>query len=613
MRSIVIALFCMSLTGLAAGQKGADSQGLPNILWLTSEDNSPLLGCYGDAWATTPNLDELAKQGFLYTHAYANAPVCAPMRNAIITGVYAASSGHQHMRSNYPKSSHLKLLPAYLRKAGYYCTNNVKTDYNIASEDQAGWNESSKKAHYKNRKPGQPFFAVFNCTISHESYLHRPDSGKKLKPDPSAVQLAPYHPDSKEMRRDYARYYEAVEAMDAWVGEKLKELEEAGLAENTIVIYYSDHGGILGRSKRFLYETGTRVPLVIRIPDRFKNLYPAPTPGSGVDRMVSLVDLFPTMLSIAGTSIPGHLQGHAFLGTQKTADPEFVHMFRGRMDERIDMSRAVRNERFRYIRNFLPYRPYAQHIDYLWKAPSMQAWYDLYQQGKCNEIQSRFFQAKPVEELYDTENDPWEVHNLASDPQYRKVLSMMRTENKRWMKQTLDAGLMPEGMLASMAQTGAVYDKLRSGYYPIDDLLAISDLANFAQPKDIEKLTEALRNDNAAIRCWAARGLLQLGNNAAPAIASLKEALTDTVPDVAIVAAETLYNLGQQDAALPVLFRLLKDKNEMVQLHALNAIDNSCKRSDVVKKQIEAFLSRQNDTTSKYLIRIAEWILEKPR
>lgn len=614
--SKILLLFIFLFLGKAAFPTIAvlQQQELPNILWLTSEDNSPMLGCYGDEVATTPNLDQLAGEGFMYTHAYANAPVCAPSRNTIITGVYANSGGHQHMRSDYTKSAVIHLLPEYLRAKGYYCTNNSKEDYNIAGGSIGGgsdvWDESSKNAHYRNRKPGQPFFAVFNTGISHESSLHQPDQEQTVH-DPEKIKLAPYHPDTKAMRHDYARYYDVLERMDTWIGEKLKELEDAGLAENTIVIYYSDHGGILGRSKRFIYETGTRVPFIVRIPKKFKQFYPAGNPGSSVDRLISLVDLLPTMLSLVDIPVPGYIQGNAFLGPQKTVDPAYVHMFRGRMDERIDMSRAVRDKQYRYIRNYMPYRIYAQYIDYLWKAPSMRSWEESYLQGDCNEIQSRFFRAKPVEELYHTEKDPWEVNNLAGDPAYRDVLLRMRAESSHWMSKIHDTGFIPEAEIKRISADQPLYDFMRSGAHSIDGLIAVSDLANFAKPKDIPKLKEYLVSENSLQRYWAACGLLQLGDKAKAAAPALKNALDDPSPDVAITAAEALYKLGLEDEAMQVLLAALEHAEGLVRLHALNVIDNTCKVDKNIEKAVSRLQSRLSGTKSRYEANISRRILEK--
>lgn len=608
----ITVLLALLLTASAQAQQASSVlQALPNILWLTSEDNSPLLGCYGDAMATTPNLDKLAGEGFLYTHAYANAPVCAPSRNTIITGVFASAAGNDGMRSYYPKSDRVRLLPEYLRAQGYYCTNNSKQDYNIADVKKDLWDESSPAAHYKNRRPGQPFFAVFNTLISHESCLHKPDSSDP-KHDPAKVQLPPYQPDTKAIRTDWARYYDYIEKMDTWVGEKLKELEDAGLAENTIVIYYGDHGGVLPRSKRYVYETGTRIPFIVRIPERFKKLFPAAAAGSKVDRLIGLADLVPTMLSITGLPVPGYLQGNAFLGSQRTADPQYMHMFRGRMDERIDMSRAVRDRQYRYIRNYMPYRIYAQHIDYLWKAASMRSWEEAYLRGQCNEVQSRFFRTKPVEELYDTEKDPWEVQNLAADPAYKNVLLRMRAENTKWMKQIKDAGFIPEGELKKITAKMPVYDYMRSGAQSMDQLIAVSDLAGFATVKDVSKLSKLLSNPNVLIRYWAACGLLQLGDKAKAVIPVLKRSLTDPSADVAITAAETLYRLGDKNESLQLLLEALKDPDVMVQVHALNAIDNSCERTEPVRKAVASLLAEQALKKNEYISNISEWILNKP-
>ena len=385
---VLIAFVCITFAGCE--EKVPDE--LPNILWLTSEDNSPFLGCYGDDFATTPNLDKLASEGFLYTHAYANAPVCAPARNTILTGVYACSGGNQHMRSYYPISEVIKPYPVYLRELGYYCTNNSKTDYNTNNVDPNEiWDESSKNAHWKNRPEEKPFFAIFNTTVSHESSIHNWIPNEKLRHSPEEVPIPPYHPATPEMKHDWAQYYDKVEDMDAIIGEYLKELEEAGLADNTIVFYYGDHGGVVARSKRYVYETGTRVPFIVRIPEKYKYLFPYENPGSEVNRLISFVDLVPTLLSIVGIEIPDYLQGNAFLGKQKTEDPEYAYMFRGRMDERYDMCRAVRDQKYRYIRNYMPYRIYGQHLDYLWRAPSIRSWEQAYLNGECNETQSIFW------------------------------------------------------------------------------------------------------------------------------------------------------------------------------------------------------------------------------
>lgn len=615
---IINILLQLLLTASAQAQQvSSASQELPNILWLTSEDNSPMLGCYGDELATTPNLDKLASEGFLYTHAYANAPICAPSRNTIITGVYSSSGGNHNMRSNYSKSKILKLLPEYLRSLGYYCTNNVKEDYNfegsVVDKGASGnwWNESSNTAHYKNREPGQPFFAVFNTMISHESSIHPPDSGRATKHDPAKVKLPLYHPDTKDIRHDWARYYDVVERMDTWVGEKLKELDDAGLSDNTIVIYYSDHGGILARSKRYLYETGLRIPFIIRIPEKYKYLYPASQPGSKVDGLIRLIDLFPTMLSIAGVkNQPAHLQGQAFLGPLKTPEPKYVYSVRGRMDERIDMMRSVNDKHYRYVRNYYPYRSNGIYNRYMWRALSTRSWQETCLSGNCNEAQAAYFALKPVEELYDIEKDPWEVNNLASDPGYKKVLLKMRAENNRWIESIRDAGFFPEGEIKKISDKQPLYDYMRSGKESIKQHIAAADLADFATVKDLPALSKNLASANTVVRYWAALGLRKLGADARSAIPALTKALNDSSPDVAIAAAEALYFAGSQEPAIKALAKALKDPETTVRLHALNVIDVTCKYDKNILSAIAEMLQQPVAPGVQFDVVLGEWMLE---
>ncbi len=579
----------------------------PNILWITSEDNGPFLGCYGDTMATTPNLDALAARGFLYTHAYANAPVCAPSRNTIITGVYANSGGHEHMRSVYRKSDEVVLYPRLLREAGYYCTNNEKEDINIDPEQKKDlWDELGKEAHYRNRPAGKPFFAIFNSTITHESSLHKSIPSEQLRHRPEDVVLPPYHPDTEELRHDWAQYYDKIEDMDAWVGKILKELEESGEADNTIVFYYADHGGVLGRSKRFVYETGTHVPLIVYIPEKYKHLYPAAQPGQKIDRMVGLVDLAPTLMSLVGKPIPSFAQGNAFLGEQKTDDPQYAFMFRGRMDERYDMSRAVRDHRYRYIRNYMPHRKYGQYLEYLWRAPSMRSWEAAYYSGECDDVQRVFWEPKPAEELYDTENDPWEVNNLADDPEYRSVLERMRKANRDWMLQIRDAGFIPESELIARTQDTAAYDYMRRGGVDLEQLI------DAAEASTLPELVAHLKSGDPAIRYWGATGLLILGEEARPAIEELRVATKDQVTVVSITAGEALYRLGEEDEGKEAILRALQSPDAFARLHALNAINCLDVNGDDVRSGVIHMVKALPEYNNRlYDWRAAKALLEK--
>lgn len=542
---------------------------LPNILWITCEDISPYLGCYGDKNATTPNLDKLASEGTLYSNAYANAPVCAPARFTIISGMYASSAGTHHMRSTNKIPENIRFYPEYLREAGYYCTNNLKTDYNCTGYGDL-WDESSEKAHYKNRKPGQPFFAIFNLTITHESQIHRYDPNNLIH-NPSKMELPPYHPDLPEVRNDWARLYDNITTMDKQAGDLLKELEQSGLKESTIIFFYGDHGGVLPRSKRFIFNTGTQVPFLTRIPELYKDLSPG-APGNKNERLISFVDLAPTLLSLAGIPKPDNMQGDAFLGEYTEDKPDYVYFFRGRMDERYDMMRGITDGHYRYIINFMPHRPYAQHLNYLWRASSMQVWEKAYLNGLCNKIQSRFFGTKPFEELYDTKADPWEVNNLASDQEHADVLKKMRQVMKNHILKLNDGGFIPEGEYANIEST-SLYNYFQSDNYKLEEIFDVASIAAKGDKQNLDFMVESLKSPNQYIRYWAATGCAILGENAKKAKHELELCLTDESPDVRIAAAESLYQIGGKQEAIKTLGEILQDDNQYVVLHALNVIN----------------------------------------
>ncbi len=612
---VALSLLATSFQGCAQQNPVAK----PNILWIVSEDNSAYFtGCYGNSFSTTPNIDKLAGQGFLYTHAYCTNAVCAPSRNTIITGVYASSNGNENMRSTYPKSADVHTYPEYLRQAGYYCTNNAKTDYNtsgiIPSEI---WDESSNKAHYSNRPKGKPFFAVFNIETSHESRIHKQTPTEKLRHDPIKVTLPPYHPDTPEMRHDWAQYYDKIEDMDGEVGALLKELAQSGEADNTIVMYYGDNGGVLARSKRFVYETGTKVPFIIRIPEKYKYLFPAKKPGQKVDRLINFADLAPTLLSIAGVPIPDYMQGDAFLGKQKTKNPEYTFMSRQRMDERYDLVRAVRDKEYRYIRNYMPFRITMQHVNYLFKTPSAQSWENAFNEGKTNALQSLYFHTKSVEELYDSENDPWEIKNLAPDPAYTAVLERMRKAETDWMGKIRDVGLVPESEYKNFAGEKSMYDYMRSTVCPFDKLMKAADLATLGGKSNLNTFIQYLKNNNSAIRYWGATGLLILKKDAKPAIPALKEASTDKSGAVATLVAEALYGLGEKELAREIYTRILQDtKNYDMndRNFALNIIDAVNDNSPELKAAVQQ-LFKEKDPSAKglasYSILMTEWLLKK--
>ena len=566
-RYLLSALPCLFIFFISCQQR--ENLPPPNILWIVSEDNGPFLGCYGDSLATTPHLDQLASEGILYLNAYANAPVCAPNRATLITGMYTISTGIENMRSTFPVPEFIKFYPQYLKEKGYYTSNNKKKDYNTTDQPEV-WDESSGEATYLRRKPGQPFFSIFNLTTTHEGCLHK--GSEPAFHDPEKVRLPPYHPDTKEMRNDWAVYYDRIKEMDGQAGEILQQLEDEGLAEHTIVFYYSDHGGAVARSKRFLFESGLKVPLMVRIPEPYKHLAPQPM-GTKSDQRVAFVDLAPTLLNLAGIEIPDHMQGTAFLGENIPKPQPYAFASRARMDERIDLSRSVTDGRYRYTRNFMPHRPYAQYIQYLWRAPSMQSWENQFKTGNLNDIQKAFFLTKPYEELYDLSADPHNVHNLVDNPNFSEHLTKLRTALDQWQLENRDAGLMPETLLTDLSEEGTIYDLTHRQDYPIEFILNTAKMAASKQMETLHSLTTLLSHENPVIRYWAATGCAVLKEQAKPAMVQLTKSLNDPSPTVSIAAAEALYYLNDKKQSIDHLISMLEHKEILVRLQALNVLE----------------------------------------
>lgn len=422
----------------------------PNILWISFEDTNPFYGCYGDSVARTPNLDRLASEGCRWTSCFSTAGVCAPARSAVITGMYPISIGTHHMRTTHTNDAapelptpysaviphYVKCFPEYLRAAGYYCTNNVKTDYQFDPPVTA-WDELSTTAHWRNRPdPDQPFFAVFNPCRTHESGMW-PEKCPDPAFDPDDMVLPPYFPDTPKVRTAMARMYTHIERSDRELGELLAQLEEDGLADNTIVMHWSDHGP-LPRGKRWPYDSGIRVPLIVRWPG-------AIDPGTVSDELVSTIDLAPTVLSAVGLNVPAHMQGQVFAGPDTVEPREYVYASRDRYDESYDMVRAVRDKRFKYIRNCRPEQPYLLWIPYRNKHPILEEMWRLHMAGELNEHQSLMFRCpRPVDELYDTQADPFEMTNLAGDPAYEADLVRLSEELDAWRADVGDMGEIAE-------------------------------------------------------------------------------------------------------------------------------------------------------------------------
>jgi len=568
----------LSIAGMSIfhGMSCTNSHDRPNILWITCEDMSLTPGCYDDEYAYTPHIDKLASEGVRYTRAYATAPLCTPARSSIITGIFASSMGTQHLRGEMPLSPKLNGYPEYLREAGYYCTNNVKEDYNFKTPDSF-WDESSETAHWRNKPDGKPFFSIFNFVSTHQSKTRY--EGLELKKvnrelplearhDPENAPLPPFYPDTKRVRENMAAFYNQVTIMDGQVGEILNQLEEDGLVEDTIVFFYSDHGSGLPRGKRWLHDTGIHVPLIIRFPEKYKHVAPS-LPGTIDDRLVSFVDFPATALSLAGVRPPREMHGVPFLGRYQGSPHSELYAIRDRVDEVLEMSRTVLDGRYQYIRNFLPHRPRMQRSFYSEITPIRKEIRRLHAAGELSGDAAWLMAPnKPVEELYDLETDPWQMKNLVNEPEYEKRLLQMRNKLFKWMLEKRDLSLLHENDMIDRANGKMPYEYAEDdSIYPMERILKIAQLVGRGS-NHLEELKTALSDDDPAVRYWAATGLAVLDDAAQPAANELKRALNDEKSWVRFAAAEACCNIGMEENAVKVLANGLQLENIKENLHA---------------------------------------------
>jgi arylsulfatase A-like enzyme len=571
---LIIIVHCFSCN--TKNLKEQQNSDRPNILWITCEDITTMLGCYGDPLASTPNIDNLASKGVLFKNAYSTAPVCSPARSCLVSGVYATSLGTQNLRSDFIIPGFIRTLPHLLREEGYYCSNNYKEDYNFY--DSTIWDESSHDAHWRNRPTGKPFFSVFNFETTHQSQIFGDDEsfynkyGRLLTDEertkPEEINLQPYFFDSPEVRKLWARYYDLVTIMDRSVGDILKQLEEDGLHENTIVFFYSDHGTGMPRAKRALYNSGVKVPFIVYVPEKYKHILPYP-PGSETEDIVSFVDLPPTILNFLGITIPGYMQGKPFLG-ESVEGREFAFASSDRVDEAFEISRTVKSKKFSYIRNFLPHLPLIQPNYYTDQSEIMQELLRLKGITEMTEEQrSMWLPRRFPEELFDLENDPFETNNLAADPAYRDVLLKMRSELRGWLIETHDTGLIPEGYLLANCSTTTAYEIARSNqFFPVEHIIQANDVL-LEDNIRINKLIEGLSNDKELIRFWSAVSLQYVTNLNTKAIEALNGSLDDPSIYVQLAAAETLCALNQcNSSAQNTILAGLQSKGAMTSLMA---------------------------------------------
>ena len=564
--------FLLPTVLIVSGLSSVVGDDRPNILWLTCEDNNVnWVGCYGNPHADTPNIDALAAEGFQYMHCYANAPVCAPSRSTWITGVHAVSMGTHPMRSRYEiPHDRIKYYPDLLRKAGYYVGNAGKTDYNIGGrDDKSPWDTG--KLDWNKLKQQQPFFMIVNNTKSHESKAF--GDVTQTTHSPSDVRLAEYHPDIPVIRQNYAHYHDQMKKMDADIGQALANLEASGMAENTIVVHNSDHGGVIARSKRFLFNSGTHCPLIIRIPDKFAHLRPG-KPGSKVDDLVSFIDMPKTWLSICGADTPDYMQGKVFLGEKKESR-EYHVSFRGRMDERCDNVRAIRDGKFLYIRNYMPYAPWGQHLNYLWNMKATQAWEEHHKAGLTNAVTGRFFGTKPMHELYDTTVDPDNVKNLVDNPTYAKDVERLNAALDKWQLENFDSGLLPESEIVKLAEESGktIYDFVRDPtLYPIEKYqkFAADALSQKSNMKSVFYCAQA--HLEPGVRYWGMVGLFNIQEQTDIDLDFVEDYLEDDSHHVRAMAAWILYRGGRKQIAQDCFNSLLQESS-YASLKVFNIID----------------------------------------
>ena len=542
----------------------------PNFVWLISEDNSKhFLKLFDEHGSSTPRIEELAKEGLVFKHAFSNAPVCSVARTTLMTCCYAPRIGTQFHRKSklVPMPEGLKMFPGYLREAGYYTTNNNKKDYN-AIEGEGIWDESSGRATWRNRKDGQPFFHKQTFKTTHESSLHFTRQQMKRQTtdtDPATVFLPPYHPDTPTFRYTYARYHDRMKEVDQQMGVVIDQLKEDGLMDDTFIFYFGDHGGVLPRGKGYAYETGLHVPLVVRVPKKWQHLVSVP-PSSTVDSFVGFIDFGATLLKLAGVDLPNGIDGRPFLGkgvdTEAFGDEAFGYA--DRFDEKYDLVRTLRKGKYSYVRNYQPFNFDGLQNNYRYKMLAFAEWRELYDAGKLNKQQRQFFETRPVEALYDIETDPYEVNNLADDPKYADLVVDMRNRLTEKVKSLPDLSLYPESFLVDKAFN----DPVGFGHNNKAEIAELVDVANLSlvSPDDaMDGLTEAIKSPKPWVRYWGLITLSCHGESMKSFIPTADRiAKNDPIPLVRVRAAEFLALIGAADPE-PVIVNALRDSSSGIE------------------------------------------------
>ncbi len=558
----------------------------PNILWLTIEDTSPqFIGCYGNKVASTPVIDKLAEESVMFTNAFSTGTVCSPSRCTIITGVRTFKMGTGNHRSYYAIPEFIHGFPYYMKKQGYYVTNNSKTDYNIENVKtftKEAWNESSNIAGWWGRKPGQPFFAVFNFMDSHQSrtmtntyewYL-----GNVLDKLPvedrigeDVFEMPPFYRDSPEMRKQFARVYNSIKLTDNKIGKLLERLENDNLKDSTIIFFYADHGEGVPRGKTNGINFGYHVPFIIWFPEMYKNLSPWGT-GVVTDELVDFEDLAPTLISLAGEKIPDYLKGRILMGKNRTKPIGHLILSADRSDNGIDMVRSVTDGRFMYSRNFMSFMPEARYIRYMEISDIKQQMRSDLAANLLNPLQKSIFEGRLAEFLFDIENDVWETNNLVNDSAYKEILEKMRNLLDEEVMKSRDAMFLPEYEIGLISKTASPYEfRMDKKKYPLKEIYSAASLSGKRGKEIAEQQIQLLKSDNNIVRYWAIIGLQC--HHPSALIQYRKEilkAMDDSYPPVTVTASAISYQFFDNSKGENNLKRFCKNNNMDLVLMAIN-------------------------------------------
>lgn len=593
----------MRLTALAIAiffTATALAQRKPNILWITFEDTSPqFVGCYGNKNAKTPVMDSLAAKGVRAKNAFSTGTVCSPSRTTIITGLRTYEAGTGHHRSNYALPSLVHGFPYYLIQAGYYATNNAKTDYNVRNPDdfiKDAWSESSAKAGWWNRQPGQPFFAVFNYMDSHQSRTmttsyesYEKDVLQQLNPDEriadDAFAMPPFYRDSREMRKQFARVYNSIKLTDKKIGLLLQRLAKDGLMDSTIIFCFADHGEGIPRGKTNGINLGYRVPFIAWFPPAYQHLSPWKGRGLVTDELIDFNDLAPTMLALAGADVPSYMTGRIFAGEKRAKPPTHLVLSSDRSDNGPDCVRTVTDGRWLYSRNYMPFMPEVRYIRYMEISDIKQQMRKDVSEGKLNAAQASLFSERPAEFLFDTQADPWELRNLANDAGHKAVLERMRKQLTQRVMDAKDVMLVPEYELGLISETSSPHEfRMNTATYPLKEIYAAASLSGQRNTTVAAAQAKLLQSKNKVVRYWAVVGLRsQKGSVLSVHKAAIAKAINDDYPPVAITAAALAYeNFGSSEAQR-VLKKYCADANPVLSVMAINYLLYSTNKTPFVE------------------------------